>query len=182
MDDKTPNNLNNLKQVGSYCRYCWSPELQHLAAEEKAKVRAAHLGSDTYIKFPVIADDGLYGQAIMCDRRDVEGESNYTFAKAQPEDLMFVFPKVETEESRETICYQRRVKNHAKYMKVEIFHALNAVKELHLMRPKQTVMDFTRMLAESMLPPNSSELLIQAVAKEIYVSATQDQQDGNQVA
>lgn len=182
MDEQTPNKLNNLKQVGSFCRYCWSPELQHLAAEEKAKVRAAHLGSDTYIKFPVLVDEGLYGQAIMCDRRDLEGERDYSFAKAQAEDLMFVFPKDETEESRETICYQRRVKNHAKYMQVEMFHAVNAVKELHLMRPKQTVMDFTRMLAESMLPPNSSELLIQAVAKEIYNSATRDQKEGNQVA
>lgn len=83
---------------------------------------------------------------------------------------MFFFPKDVTETTRHIICHQRRVKNHAKYMKLEMFHALKALAQLHAARPKQTVIDFTRMLAESMLPPNSSELLIQAVAKEIYLS------------
>lgn len=67
-------------------------------------------------------------------------------------------------------------------MKLEMFHALKALAQLHAARPKQTVIDFTRMLAESMLPPNSSELLIQAVAKEIYLCATTNQEGGNQSA
>lgn len=173
--------LDELKKVQTLCRYCWSPEFQHLAAEEQAKIKAANLGADSYIRLNHV-DDSLYGQAIVCDRRDLEDENNFTFAKAKVEDLMFYFPKEETEATRYMICYQRRVKNHSKYLKTEMFHALKAVAELHAFRPKQTVMNFTRMLAESMLPPNSSELLVQAVAKEIYLAATKQNQSGNQSA
>ena len=176
------NELKQLKKVQNLCKYCWSSELQHMAAEEQAKVRAAELGTDSYIKFPVPVEDGLYSQAVMCDRRDFEGKTNYSFEKAKPEDLMFFFPKEVTETTRHIICHQRRVKNHGKYMKLEMFHALKALAQLHAARPKQTVIDFTRMLAESMLPQNSSELLIQAVAKEIYLSATTNQEGGNQSA
>lgn len=173
--------LNELKQVQTLCRYCWSPELQHLASEQQAKIRSAGLGTDSYIKFPH-ADDSLYNQAIVCDRRDLEGETNFSFAKTEADDLMFYFPKEETDVTRYMICYQRRVKNHSKHLKIEMFHAIKALAELNAFRPKQTVMNFTRMLAESMLPPNSSELLVQAVAKEIYLAATQQNQSGNQSA
>ena len=163
--------MDNLKQVQTLCRYCWKPELQHIAAEDQAKIRAVELGSDTCVMFETAVHNSLYEQAVVWDRRDVEGESNYSFAKAQPDDLMFVFPREQTEEDRQIKCFQIRVADNAKRMKLEMFHAVKAIAALNQLRPKQTVINFTRMLAESMLPSNSSELLVQAVAKEIYCTA-----------
>lgn len=177
------NKYTDPSKLQTLCRYCWNPELRHLNAEEQTKLRAEDAGTDKkYITFKTIANDSLYEQGIVWDRRDLEGETAVSFAKVKPEDLMFVFPKEQTDEERQIICYQRYITDNRKRMKLEMFHAQRALKTLHDMRPKQTVANFARMLAESMLPQSSSELLIQAVAKEIYHSAIPQAQDDNQSA
>lgn len=172
------------KKVQVICQYCWNSELRHAQAEEKTKEYADAQDASQFRVYRIPNNDSLYESAIMCDRRDLEGQGSTSFAKAKSEDLLFSFPRKEqeTSESREIICYQRRVKDHSKVMKLETLHALRAVAILSDMRPKQTVIDFSRMLAESMLPVNCSELVVQAVAKEIFQAALASKQHGNQSA
>lgn len=172
------------KKVQVSCQYCWNSELRHLQAEERTKEQAESQDSSQFRVYRIPNHDSLYESAIMCDRRDLEGQGNTSFAKAKPEDLLFAFTRKdqETSESRQIICYQRRVKDHSRAMKLESLHAVRAVSVLSDFRPKQTVIDFCRMLAESMLPVNCSELVVQAVAKELFMAAMAGKQYGNQSA
>lgn len=164
--------MSDLKKVQVLCQYCWNSELNHAMVESRSD---NHTSDDVteFRAYHAAAGESLYETAVMCDRRDLEGETNVSFAKAQAEDLLFSF-QAKTNESVERgviVCYQKRVQNHRKAMRLETLHAVKAVSMLIKLRPKQTVINFCRIIAESLLPSPCTELVIQAVAKEIYRAA-----------